>query len=108
MLDPKQCHKLLMADRTRDVTWITAAIEHLLVANPDVSLFDVETAFRDGACAAYVIATNERFEVALGMLAWRVALAKAGVRWMQTGLALAHRSISTGSQHAMPRKNSQI
>ena len=28
-LDPKQRHKLLMADRTRDAAWITAAIEHL-------------------------------------------------------------------------------
>ena len=32
MLDPKQRHKLLRADRTRDVTWIRASIAHLMAA----------------------------------------------------------------------------
>ena len=31
-------------------------IEHVLAANADADLFDVELAFRDAACAAYVIA----------------------------------------------------
>ena len=81
MLDPKQRHKLLMADRTGDATWIAAAIEHLLAADPTVTLLEIETAFRDAACATYLIACpGKTFQVLVGgLLAWRSALAEAGV-----------------------------
>ena len=36
-------------------------------------LSDLEIAFRDGAAQAYVSATAERFEVVIGMQAWRAA-----------------------------------
>jgi hypothetical protein len=42
MLDPKQRHKLLTADRTKNVSWVRAAIEHLMAADPDMSLDEVE------------------------------------------------------------------
>jgi hypothetical protein len=87
-LDPKQRRKLLMADRTRDATWIMAAIEHLLAANPDANLFDVETAFRDGAAQAYVIAAGHEFRIVLGMPAWRDALAEARVTAAENRAAL--------------------
>ena len=48
MITPKQRHKILLADQTRDAAWITAAIEHLLAADPTVTLLDIEIAFRDG------------------------------------------------------------
>ena len=46
MLDPKQRHKLLTADRTKDVSWVRAAIEHLMAADPDVSLDEIEDVLR--------------------------------------------------------------
>jgi hypothetical protein len=51
MLTPKQRHALVVADRTRDVRVVAAIIADVLAANPDVNLFDVETAFRDSAGA---------------------------------------------------------
>jgi hypothetical protein len=88
MLTPKKRHQLLLADRTRDAGWITAAIEHLLAANPDANLFDVETAFRDGAAQAYVIAASHEFRIVLGMLACRDALAEARVTAAENRAAL--------------------
>jgi hypothetical protein len=85
MLDPKQRHKLLMADRTRDVTWIRAAIEHLIAADPDVTLADVEDVLRDAAGSSYVIGTADRFEVVIGMPAW---LAEARVTVAENRAAL--------------------
>ena len=35
---PKQRHKLLMAERTRDAAWITTVIEELIEANPDTGI----------------------------------------------------------------------
>ena len=61
-LTPKQRHQLLLADRFRDASWITAAIEHLLAANSTVTLLEIEMAFRDAGCATYPIATAKRFE----------------------------------------------
>ena len=65
-LDPKQRHKLLMADRTRDAAWITAAIEHLVAADSTVTLDEIEGTLRDAAGSAYVVA-GDRFEVVIGM-----------------------------------------
>ena len=82
MLDPKQRHKLLMADRTRDAAWVSAAIEHLLTADPTVTLAEVEAAFRDAGGSAYVVARRDMqpgFVIAIGMPAWRSALDRAGL-----------------------------
>ena len=86
-LDPKQRHKLLMADRTGDAAWITAAIEHL-VADPTVTLDEIEGALRDAAGSAYVIGTADRFEVVIGMPAWLAALAEARVTAAENRAAL--------------------
>ena len=77
-LDPKQRHKLLMADRTGDAAWITAAIEHLVAADPTVTLDEIEGALRDAAGSAYLVA-DERFEVVIGMPAMLAAVGAAGV-----------------------------
>jgi len=53
-LTADQRHALLLADRSRDVGQITVVIEHVFAANSDANLFDIELAFRDAACAAYV------------------------------------------------------
>ena len=68
-LTADQRHALLLADRSRDAGQITVVIEHALAANPDADLFDVELAFRDAACAAYVIAgPGKTFHVVTGGL----------------------------------------
>jgi hypothetical protein len=56
MLTPKQRHKLLMADRTLDVTWITAVVENMLAADSAVTFAEVETVFRDTAAHSHLIA----------------------------------------------------
>ena len=88
-LSPKQRHALLAADRTRDVRVVAAIIADVLAANPDVNLFDVETAFRDGACATYLVVTADRFEVVIGMPAMLAAVAAAGMTPEQNRMALA-------------------
>ena len=79
-LTADQRHALLLADRSRDVGQITVVIEHVLAANADADLFDVELAFRDAACAAYVIAgPGKTFHVITGGLpAMLAAVAAAG------------------------------
>ena len=89
MLDPKQRHKLLTADRTKDVSWVRAAIEHLMAADPDVSLDEIEDVLRAGAGTAYLVGTAEGFEVAIGFAASRRVLAEAGMTAEQNRLALA-------------------
>jgi hypothetical protein len=49
MITARQRYQLLLADGTRDATWITAAIEHLMAADPDVSLGEIEDVLRAGA-----------------------------------------------------------
>ena len=88
MLDPKQRHTLLKADRTQDVTWIRATIEHLMAADPDMTLVEVEGVLRDAAGSAYVIGTADRFEVVIGMPAWLAALAEARVTAAENRAAL--------------------
>jgi hypothetical protein len=88
-LDPKQCHKLLMADRTGDVVWIAAAIERLLASDPDIDLFEIEAAFREAAVHSYLIATAEGFEVVVGVQAMLDAVAAAGTTPEENRVALA-------------------
>jgi hypothetical protein len=95
MLGPKQRHKLLTADRTKDASWVRAAIEHLMAADLDVSLDEIEDALRAGAGTAYLIGAAEGFEVAIGFAASRRALAEAGMTVNQNRLALAVPIITT-------------
>ena len=83
-------HALLLSDRSRDVGQITVVIEHVLPANSDVNLFDVEMAFRDAAWAAYVITgPSKTFHVITGVCrrCWPRSLRpadrlrKTGRRW---------------------------
>jgi hypothetical protein len=90
-LDPKQRRKLLMADRTRDAAWITAAIEHLVAADPTVTLDEIEGALRDAAGSAYVVA-GERFEVVIGMPAMLAAVATVGMTPLENWVALARKT----------------
>ena len=46
MITARQRYQLLLADGTRDATRITAAIEHLMAADPDVSLDEIEDVLR--------------------------------------------------------------
>ena len=94
MLDPKQRHKLLTADRTKDVSWFRAAIEHLMAADPDVSLDEIEDVLRAAAGTAYLVGTAKGFEVVIGFTAWRDVLAAAGVTAEQNRLALADRAVT--------------
>ena len=89
MLDPKQRHKLLTADRTKDASWVRAAIEHMMSADPDVTLDEIEDVLRAAAGTAYLIGTAKGFEVAIGFAASRRALAEAGMTVNQNRLALA-------------------
>ena len=73
-LDPKQRHRLLMADRTGDIGWITATINQMLADNPETDLLEIEMVLRAAAGSAFVIATTEGFEVIVGMKAWVAAL----------------------------------
>jgi hypothetical protein len=91
-LDPKQRHRLLLADRTKDATWVRAAIDHLMAADPDVTLDEIEDVLRAAASTAYLVGTAERFEVVIGFRAWRAALAEAGVTPDQNRQALAGRT----------------
>ena len=73
-LDPKQRHRLLMADRTGDTGWITATINLMLADNPDTDLLEIEMTFRAAAGTAFLVATADGFEVIIGMKAWVAAL----------------------------------
>ena len=88
-LDPKQLHKLLMADRTGDAGWITAVIEKLLTADPTVTLDEIEDVLRAAAGTAYLIATTDGFEVVIGMPEWRRALGRLKMTPEQNRQALA-------------------
>jgi len=88
-LDPKQRHRLLMADRTGDVGWITATIEQLLASDPDVDLFDCEAALREAAAQSYVIADGAGFRIVGGVQAWVAELDRLGRTPEQNRQALA-------------------
>jgi hypothetical protein len=85
MLDGKQRHRILVADRTRDVTWLRAVIEHLMTADPDVTLAEIEDVLRAAAGNTYLVGTPDGFEIVVGFAAWRDALNKAGVTVKRTG-----------------------
>ena len=89
MLDPKQRHKLLRGDQTKDASWVRAAVEHLMASDPDLNLDEIEGVLRAAASTAYLVATAEGFEVVVGFTAWRDALAEAGTTVEQNRLALA-------------------
>lgn len=93
-LDPKQLHKLLMADRTGDAGWITAVIEKLLTADPTVTLDEIEDVLRAAAGTAYLVGTAKGFEVVIGFTAWRDVLAAAGVTAEANRQALADRAVT--------------
>jgi hypothetical protein len=80
-LTADQRHALLLADRSRDVGLITVVIEHVFAANSDANLFDIELAFRDAACAAYVIAgPSKALHVVTGGLSAMLAALTAAER----------------------------
>ena len=81
MISPRQRRAMLMADRTGDARTITAAVVAVMVANPDISLTDIEETFRAGAAQAYLIAaplTAAGFEIALGAMKFRHRLVALG------------------------------
>src|SRR5512133_1634778 len=84
-------HAVLLADRTRDVRTITTVVTEVLVANPETTPLDIETALRAAAGQAYLVAnsTTAGFEIVPGMPAWRAALADAGVPVEQNWAALS-------------------
>jgi hypothetical protein len=73
-----QVHRLLVADRARDASVIRRAIAEVLAANPETSLLEIETALRDGAAQAYLIASGAGLSIVFGFPAWRAALDKVG------------------------------
>ena len=83
-----QRHALVVADRTRDVDVITAAVAEVLAANRSATLLDVETTFREGGSPVYLIA-GPTVSVVIGIPAWRAALAAAGLTPEMNRLALA-------------------
>jgi hypothetical protein len=60
-----------------------------VTANPETNLFEIEQAFRDGAAAAYLVATSDGFEVVLGVMAMLAAVGKAGVTSAENRASLA-------------------
>ena len=95
-LSPKQRHKLLMADRTRDAAWITTVIEELIEANPDTTLIEVEREFRDAGSQTYLVARPGKFQVVTGgKLAMLWAVGAAGMTVEQNRTALAAKPLAT-------------
>jgi len=88
-LDPKQRHRLLIADRTRDPDAVTAVISALRNENRGPTLAEIEDALRAAARVSFLISTAEGFEVVIGFAASRRALAKAGMTPEQNQAALA-------------------
>ena len=66
---------MVLADRTHDI----GVVAEVLASNPETNLLEIEQAFRDGAAAAYLVATSDGFEVVLGLMAMLAAVGKAGV-----------------------------
>ena len=88
-LDPKQRHRLLIADRTRDPDAVTAVIAALRNENRGPTFVEIEDALRAAAGVSYLISTAEGFEVVIGFAASRRALAKAAMTPEQNRAALA-------------------
>ena len=95
MITARQRHQLLLADRTRDAGWISAAIEHVLASDPSVTLLDIELALRDGGAYSYVIACQGKMvQVVLGMKDWLAAIKAAGLSPDANRAALAAKSLT--------------
>jgi len=56
-----------LADRTHDVGVVTTVVAEVLTASRETNLLEIDQAFRDGAAAAYLVATRDGFEVVLGL-----------------------------------------
>ena len=94
-ISPKQRHKLLMAERTRDAAWITTVIEELIEANPDTTLMDVDQEFRDAGSQTYLVARQCKFQVVTGgRLAMLWAVSAAGMTVEQNRTALAAKPLA--------------
>ena len=81
-------HAVLLADRTHDAGVISTVVTEVLAADPGTNLLEIEQAFRDGAAAAYLVATCDGFEVVLRVMAMLAAVGKAGVTSAQNRAAL--------------------
>ena len=82
-------HAVLLADRTHDAGVISTVVTEVLAADPGTNLLEIEQAFRDGAAAAYLVATSDGFEVVLGVMAMLAAVGKAGVTSAENRAVLA-------------------
>jgi len=82
-------HALLLADRTHDIGVVSTVVTEVLTENPETNLLEIEQAFRDGTAAAYLVATNDGFEVVLGVMPMLAAVGKAGVTPAENRAALA-------------------
>ena len=83
-----QFHKLLMAERSRDVAAITEAIEAVMAANPETTLLEIDQVFRDAGSPVYLVAKPE-LTVAIGMHEWVAELDRLGRTPEQNRQALA-------------------
>lgn len=80
MITPHQRRTLLIADRSRQTSIVTAAVIDVLNANPETTLHDCEIAFRDGAAQSYIIADGgDNFRIVFGIVARRDALLRMGI-----------------------------
>jgi hypothetical protein len=74
MLTAAHRHQILLADRSRDVATVTAAVRDVLAANPLTTLPEIELALRDAAAQSYVIADGADFRIVIGIAARLAAL----------------------------------
>jgi hypothetical protein len=96
LLTPKERHKLRMADRTHDAAWITAVIEDLLQANPDITPLEIEKELRDAGSQTYLVAGPRKFQVITGgRLSMMRAVTAAGMTVAQNSAALAGKPLTS-------------
>ena len=88
MLDLHQVHRLLAAERSRDIGVITAAVNDVLAMSPEVSPLDIEMVFRDAGSPVYLISKPE-LTIVISMPAWRSALDRLGMSPQENRYALA-------------------
>ena len=88
MLDLRQVHRLLVAERSRDIGVITAAVNDVLATSPEVSPLDIEMVFRDAGSPVYLISKPE-LTIVISMPAWRRALDRLGMSPQENRYALA-------------------
>ena len=88
MLDLHQVHRLLVAERSRDIGVITAAVNDVLATSPEVSPLDIERVFRDAGAPVYLIGKPE-LTIVIGLPARRSALDRLGMSPQDNRYALA-------------------